>query len=54
MSESSRNKGARTLPYQEYIKRREEAKCFHCGGPYSYGHHCPDKNLRVIIGREDE
>lgn len=54
MGEVSRNTGARTLPYQEYIKRREEGRCFHCGGSYSYGHRCPDKRLRLIIVWEDE
>jgi len=52
--EGSRNKGSRTLPYPEYVRRREEGRCFHCGGAYSPGHRCPEKNLRVIICAEDE
>ena len=53
--EVSRNRGTRTLPYSEYIKRREEGRCFQCGGPYIMGHRYPEKNLRVIImGEEDD
>jgi len=47
--EGMKNRGARTLPYPEYVKRKDEGHCFHCGGPYSHGHKCPDKNLRVVI-----
>jgi len=36
------------------VKRREEGRCFHSGGFYSYGHKCPDKNLRVVICGEEE
>jgi len=43
-----KNRGAKTLPYPEYLKRREEGCCFHCGGHHSYGYKCPDKNLRVV------
>jgi len=50
----SRNRGVRTLPYLKYVKRKEEGRCFHCGGLYSYGHKCPEKNLRVIIIVKDE
>ncbi|KOM40257.1 hypothetical protein LR48_Vigan04g045500 [Vigna angularis] len=28
-----RERGTRNLPYSEYLKRREEGKCFRCGGP---------------------
>jgi len=52
--EGSRNKGSRTLPYPEYVRRREEGRCFHCGGAYSSRHRCPKKNLRVITCAEDE
>lgn len=52
--EVPRNKGVRTLLYMEYIKRREEGRCYHCGGPYSYGHRIPNKNPRVIICGEAE
>lgn len=45
----NRTKGWWNLPYPEYVKRREEGICFQCGGPYSPGHKCPDKNLRVLI-----
>ena len=51
--EGSRNRGSRTLPYPEYV-RREEGRCFHCGGAYGPRHRCPEKNLRVIICAEDE
>ena len=54
LGEGSRNKGSRTLPYPEYVRRREEGRCFHCGGAYSPRHRCPEKNLRVIICAKDE
>ncbi|XP_052727710.1 uncharacterized protein LOC128195001 [Vigna angularis] len=48
-------RGVRTLPYPEYIKRREEGRCFHCGGPYSSGHRCAERSMRVmILAEEDE
>jgi len=53
MGEVSRNRWVRTLPYPKYIKRRD-GRCFHCRDPYIFGHCCPDKNLRVIIGGEDD
>jgi len=49
-----RNRGSRSLPYPKYVKRREEGKCFHCGGAYNLGHRCPEKNLSVIILAEEE
>jgi len=49
-----RSTGSRTLPYPEYVRRREEGHWFHCGGAYSYGRRCPDKNLRVVICGENE
>jgi len=52
--EGSRNKGSRTLLYSEYVRRREEGRCFHCGGAYNPEHRCQKKNLRVIICAEDE
>jgi len=52
--EGSRNKGSRTLPYPEYVRRREEGRCFHCGGAYGPGHRCPEKYLRAIICVKDE
>ncbi|KOM25767.1 hypothetical protein LR48_Vigan187s000700 [Vigna angularis] len=42
-----KGRGPRSLPYAEYIKRREEGRCFHCGGPYSPGHRCPKRSMRV-------
>lgn len=50
----SRNRGTRTLPYAEFVKRRDEGKCYQCGLPFGTGHRCPEKNLRVIILAEDE
>ncbi|XP_017428812.2 uncharacterized protein LOC108336878 [Vigna angularis] len=48
--------GVRTLPYPEvYIKRCEEGRCFHYGGPYSPGHRCAERSMRVmILAEEDE
>lgn len=53
-SAASRNRGTRTLPYAEFVKRRDEGKCYQCGLPFGTGHRCPEKNLRVIILAEDE
>lgn len=47
-------KGTRQLPYHEYVKRRDEGKCYPCGGNYSPGHRCLAKNLQVLILGEDE
>jgi len=53
--EGRKNRGFRTLPYLEYVKkRREEGRCFHYGGAYSYGHRCLDKNLSVVICGDSE
>jgi len=52
--EGMKNRGARSSPYPEYVKRRDEGRCFHCRGPYSHEHKCPDKNLRVVICGEEE
>ncbi|WVZ14135.1 hypothetical protein V8G54_011701 [Vigna mungo] len=47
-------RGVRNLPYHEYVKRREEGRCFRCGGQFSPGHRCPERSLRVTILGEDE
>jgi len=52
--EGTKNRSTRTLPYPEYIRRREEGRCFHYGGAYRYGHHSPDKNLHVVICGDSE
>lgn len=52
--EGTRSRGVRNLPHPKYNRRREEGRCFHCGGAYSLGHRCPDKNLKVVILAEDE
>lgn len=50
-----RNRGSRTLPYDEYKKRISERRCFQCGLAFGPNHRCPEKNLRVIIlGDEEE
>ncbi|KAK7247608.1 hypothetical protein RIF29_42494 [Crotalaria pallida] len=49
-----RNRGAKHLPYQEYLKRREAGRCFRCGGQFGPGHRCPEKSLRITILAEDE
>lgn len=43
-----------SLPYPEYIKRCEEGRCFHCGGPYSSDHRCAERSMRVIILAEED
>lgn len=50
----SRGKGTRHLPYPEYVKRRDEGRCYHCGLAFGSGHRCPEKSLRVVILAEDE
>lgn len=50
----SRGRNTRNLPYSEFLKRREEGRCFGCGGPFSLGHHCPERSLRMVILVEDE
>lgn len=47
-------RNVRNLPYSEYIKRREEGKCFRCSGPFSPGHHCPERGIRMLILDEEE
>ncbi|KOM40684.1 hypothetical protein LR48_Vigan04g088200 [Vigna angularis] len=47
-------RGVRNLPYHEYLKRREEGRCFRCGGQFGPGHRCPESSLRVLILGEDE
>lgn len=44
----------RNLSYSEYIRRREEGLCFHCGGPYSLRHKCLVKNMSVPTMGDDE
>ncbi|XP_017431908.1 uncharacterized protein LOC108339280 [Vigna angularis] len=51
---NTQGKGVRTLPYPEYIKRREEGHCFHYGGPYSPGHSCAERSMRVMILAEED
>ncbi|WVZ14824.1 hypothetical protein V8G54_012390 [Vigna mungo] len=44
----------RNLPYPEYLKRREEGRCFRCGGPFSPGHRCPERGLKMLIVVDEE
>ncbi|KOM30937.1 hypothetical protein LR48_Vigan01g049200 [Vigna angularis] len=53
-SGSGNERGVRNLPYSEYIKRREEGKCFRCGGPFSPGHRCTERGIRMMILAEEE
>lgn len=48
------NCGVQNLPYQEYLRRRNQKLCYHCRGPFVVGHKCTKKNLRLIILAEDE
>lgn len=50
----NRGRMVRNLPYPEFLKTKEEGRCFRCGGPFGPGHHCPEKSLSVIILTEDE
>lgn len=40
-----KNKGIRNLPYLEYVRWREERRCFHYGGVYCPGHCFPEKKI---------
>lgn len=42
------------LPYPKFLKRREEGRCFHCGGPFAPGHRCTERSLRILLLVEDE
>ena len=50
----SRNRGTQTIPYAEYVKRRDEERCYHCGNAFGPGHRCPEKTMRVLILAMDE
>lgn len=45
---------ARGIYRKEFLKRRDEGKCFRCGGQFSPSHRCPKRSLRVVILGEDE
>ncbi|WVZ01161.1 hypothetical protein V8G54_027230 [Vigna mungo] len=47
-------KMVRNLPYQEFLKRKEEGRCFWCGGPFTPGHRCTERSLRVLLLAKDE
>ncbi|KOM49767.1 hypothetical protein LR48_Vigan08g059400 [Vigna angularis] len=51
---NTQGRNIRDLPYAEYVKRREEGRCFRCGGPFGPGHRCPERGLRMLILAEDE
>lgn len=44
----------RNLPYPEFLKRREEGRCFQCGGSFASGHRCSERSLRVLLLAKDE
>jgi len=54
MERTEKDGGIEGQAYPEYVSRREEGRCFHCGGAYSYGHRCPNKHHRVIIHGKNE
>lgn len=47
-------RNVKDLPCAEYVKRKEEGRCFRCGGPFGPGHRCPERSLRMLILAEDE
>ncbi|WVZ12616.1 hypothetical protein V8G54_017146 [Vigna mungo] len=51
---SGGDRNVRNLPYSEYLKRREEGRCFRCGGPFGPGHRCPERGLKMLIVVEEE
>ena len=50
----NRGRTVRNLPYPEFLKRREEGRCYRCGGPFAPGHRCPERSLRILLLAEDE
>ncbi|XP_022640232.1 uncharacterized protein LOC111242233 [Vigna radiata var. radiata] len=50
----SRGRMVRNLPYPEFLKRREECRCFRCRGPFAPGHQCSEKSLRGLLLAEEE
>ncbi|WVZ22305.1 hypothetical protein V8G54_000849 [Vigna mungo] len=53
-TEDGKERNTRNLPYSEFVKRREEGRCFRCGGPFSPGHRCLEKGSRMLILVEAE
>lgn len=50
----NRGRSVQNFPYPEFLKHREEGRCFRCGGPFGAGHHCLERSLRVVLLAEDE
>lgn len=50
----NRGRMVRNLPYPEFLKRKEEGRCFRCGGPFKLGHRCTERSLCVLPLAEDE
>lgn len=41
------------LSPQDYADLRAKGLCYHCKKPYTPGHECPLKQLRVLLAEED-
>ena len=52
-STASFGRGIKQLPYAEYLKRKEEGKCFRCGLKFGPLHKCPQRQLQVLILAEE-
>ena len=52
-SVASSRKGVKQLPYAEFLKRKEEGRCFRCGLKYGPLHKCPQRQLQVLIMAEE-
>ena len=50
---SSTNREVKQLPYAEYLKRKEEGRCFRCGLKFGPLHKCPQRQLQVLILAEE-
>lgn len=50
----NRGRMVRNLPYPEFLKRKEEGRCFRCEGSFAPGHRCTERSLRVLLLAEDE
>ncbi|XP_020229533.1 uncharacterized protein LOC109810472 [Cajanus cajan] len=49
-----RDRGICHLSYQQMVERRQKGLCFKCGGLFHPKHLCPDKQLRIMLTKDDK
>ncbi|WVY90399.1 hypothetical protein V8G54_035913 [Vigna mungo] len=54
MGNENRGRMVKNLPYLEFLKRKEEGRCFRCRGLFAPGHRCAKRSLQVLLLAEDE